>query len=271
MTESKTKIFISYAKGDIETARRLYSDLESVGAAPWMDEEDLLPGQVWGTEITRAIRESRFFIALLSSHSVSKRGFFHTELKKALKILDQFPPDEIFFIPSRIDGCELPDDIAHIHCADLSPSYERGFEKILKVVAMHQQLKEIPAGKGAVKAAPPDGGRTAGDIINIHAGGDVVFSKDQGVISVNEATDTKPVRIDEKIQDLEYDKKYQTYTDGEKFYCTRCYLDRNKRIPLNDSKKELTCPSCFLIIRNPDYNPPEPKPKLVKKRARFDW
>jgi hypothetical protein len=78
------KVFISYAREDIEKALQLYHDLKDAGLIPWMDEEDLLPGQNWQTVIKREIRDSRYFIAVLSSASLSKTGFmmkFCTKLR----------------------------------------------------------------------------------------------------------------------------------------------------------------------------------------------
>ena len=69
------QIFISYAREDVEAARKLYRDLKNAELNPWLDEEVLLPGQNWKSAIKKAIKESRFFIALLSSNSVKKGGF----------------------------------------------------------------------------------------------------------------------------------------------------------------------------------------------------
>ena len=60
------QIFISYAREDVEAARKLYRDLKNAELNPWLDEEVLLPGQNWKSAIKKAIKESRFFIALLS-------------------------------------------------------------------------------------------------------------------------------------------------------------------------------------------------------------
>jgi len=43
------KVFISYAREDVEMARKLYDDLKNAGVSPWMDEEDLLPSQSGGS------------------------------------------------------------------------------------------------------------------------------------------------------------------------------------------------------------------------------
>ena len=56
-------------------------------------------------------------------------------MRTALDILDEFPPDDIFVIPVRIDDCEpVEEKIRNLHRVDLFPSYENGFEKILKSI-----------------------------------------------------------------------------------------------------------------------------------------
>jgi len=139
------KIFISYAREDIETARKLMADLEKAGIKTWLDKEDLLPGQKWRTIISKEIRECSHFLAVLSSKSLSTRGFVQKELKMALDMLNEFPDDEIFVIPVRIEECEPGDEqLKEIHWADLFPSYEKGFQDILRVLSQYQQDGNIP-------------------------------------------------------------------------------------------------------------------------------
>jgi hypothetical protein len=42
------------------------------GLAPWIDVDDLLPGQVWGPEVAAAVRASDVVIFYLSKNSVTK-------------------------------------------------------------------------------------------------------------------------------------------------------------------------------------------------------
>ncbi len=129
------KVFISYAREDLETAKKLYHDLKRAGISPWMDKQDLLPGQNWQVMISKAIQESKYFLALLSSHSLTKRGFVQKELKMALDILDEFPEDDIFIIPIRIEDCKPEDEkLKYLHWADFFPSYEDGLSQILRVL-----------------------------------------------------------------------------------------------------------------------------------------
>ncbi|MGC1931965.1 MAG: toll/interleukin-1 receptor domain-containing protein, partial [Candidatus Nitrosopolaris sp.] len=105
MQEQNT-VFLSYAREDSDAAKRLYEDLKNDGLSPWLDKESLLPGQNWEIEIRKAIKNSRYFIALLSSNSVDKRGFVQKEFKFALEVLDEVPESQIFVIPARLNECK---------------------------------------------------------------------------------------------------------------------------------------------------------------------
>src|SRR6266850_82078 len=75
------KVFISYARADLESARRLFNELCIIeNVDPWLDKESILPGAKWRPAIRKAIREANYFLALISRHSVSGRGFRNTEL-----------------------------------------------------------------------------------------------------------------------------------------------------------------------------------------------
>jgi hypothetical protein len=55
MPSKHPKVFISYAREDVGPARRLFNSLTEAGAEPWLDVENLLPGQHWELEIEKAI------------------------------------------------------------------------------------------------------------------------------------------------------------------------------------------------------------------------
>lgn len=137
-----TKVFISYAHEDLDAARKLYEGLKSVpGIDPWFDKECLLPGMRWYPAIRKAIRESKFFIALLSKRSTTKRGFFYKEMNDALAILEEFPEDQIFFIPIRLEECNLSfESLREIHYVDFFPNWDEGLKKVLKVINPNPQL-----------------------------------------------------------------------------------------------------------------------------------
>lgn len=129
-------IFISYAREDHAAALRLYQDLKRVGLNPWLDTEGLIPGQRWKTTITQAIHNSRYFIALLSSSSVSGKGFVNKEIAEALESLEMYPDSEVFLLPIRLNECQPAHArLSDLHWVDMFPSWDEGLIKILNAFA----------------------------------------------------------------------------------------------------------------------------------------
>jgi len=169
---TRTRVFISYAKEDKGVAEKLYSDLQQAGVKPWLDSMDLVPGQNWDATITKAISESRYFIALLSSRSVRKKGYVQKETRHALNIATEYPENEIYIIPVRIDDCESPfEGIRILHRADIFPDYEKCVKDLVRVFQYETEVK--PA---LVKV---DMGRKAGTITKLSDKGFGFIKKDE--------------------------------------------------------------------------------------------
>lgn len=142
------KVFICHAHEDKEVAEKIYRDLKQAGIEPWIDKHDLLIGQNWKLAIKQAIQESSYFIALLSSHSVTKHGFVNKELKIALDLLEEKPQTEIFILPILLEDCEPNDErLKDLQWGDFSNSYEEGFQKVLKVILSEQDVKRTDNAK----------------------------------------------------------------------------------------------------------------------------
>lgn len=118
-TYSTPQIFISYARENKKKAEELYQVFLKAGFRPWMDIKDLLPGEKWATSIQRAIRNSDFFLALFSKDSIGKRGFLQKEFRQALDIWQEMLEEDIYFIPVRLDECEIPDRFREFQWLDL--------------------------------------------------------------------------------------------------------------------------------------------------------
>lgn len=104
----KPKVFIAHAREDEREAEQLYRFLEKKGCEPWLDVIRLSPGAPWKNAIRRAIRGSDFFVACLSTASVSKIGYFQAELREAYDFLQEYPDENIFLMPARLDDCLVP-------------------------------------------------------------------------------------------------------------------------------------------------------------------
>lgn len=136
------QVFLCHANEDKEEVKKVYDKLKQNGIKPWMDKEDLKPGQQWDQEINKAIKESDHVMIFFSKVSVEKRGYVQNELKQALKVYDEIPDGKIYIIPVRIDDCEIPDKFKILHYCDLFE--DDGFEKILKAIQPIESLaKEV--------------------------------------------------------------------------------------------------------------------------------
>src|SRR6185503_6500920 len=101
------KVFLCHSSSDKPKVRQLYRRLITDHFQPWLDEEDLLPGQDWHVEIRKAVGASDIVIVCLSKGSVAKTGFLNKELQYALDIAEQQPEGRIFIIPLRLEQCDV--------------------------------------------------------------------------------------------------------------------------------------------------------------------
>jgi hypothetical protein len=116
---SDSRIFLCHSSFDKSSVRQLYRRLSADGFQPWLDEEDLLPGQDWESEIRSAIRQSKAVIVCLSRESIQKTGFVQREIRLALDAADERPEGSIFIIPARLEECHTPQRLTKWHWVDL--------------------------------------------------------------------------------------------------------------------------------------------------------
>jgi hypothetical protein len=103
------KIFLCHASEDKKNARLLFDRLKAQGIyEPWIDEENILPGEEWDYEIKKAVRNSDVIIALLSNKSVTKEGYVQKEITFALDVADEKPEGTTFIIPIKLEECSIP-------------------------------------------------------------------------------------------------------------------------------------------------------------------
>lgn len=139
---SRPRVFLAYAQEDRCEVTRLYEELQATGFEPWMDTENLLPGQNWSRAIERAIETSDYFVGCFSSHSAVKRGHFQSELAFALDVATRVPSEQAFFVPVRLSLCEVPAQIAkRVHYVDLYPDWKKGIGVLKKALHAHEKSK----------------------------------------------------------------------------------------------------------------------------------
>jgi hypothetical protein len=135
-----TRIFLAHAEEDEKAVIDLYEQLKEEGYDPWIYQKDSLPGQIWQSEVPKTIKNCDFFIACFSDISNTKDGWFQREIKIALNELANKPPGKIYFIPLRLNECNIPENrqnesgtnLSEIHAVDLF-SFD-GFDRLLKAL-----------------------------------------------------------------------------------------------------------------------------------------
>ena len=135
--------------------RGLYDRLRADGLAPWLDEEHLLPGENWELAIRNAVRGSDFVAVCLSRASTTAAGYVHKEIKQALDVADEQPEGSIFVTPVRLEDCEVPYRLRHLHWVDLFS--EVGYSRLLRVLRQGSDPGPRPERRGfqKLRVMPP--------------------------------------------------------------------------------------------------------------------
>jgi len=122
-------VFLCHSSSDKKIVRKLYTRLCANGIDAWLDEKKLLPGQKWGVEIPKAVENSDVVIVCLSRNAINKSGYIQKEIQVALDVAEEKPEDTIFLIPFRLEPCDIPNRLRHLHCAPFHE--EEGYERLM--------------------------------------------------------------------------------------------------------------------------------------------
>lgn len=172
------KVFISYSSGDREQVQKIYEHLLALGADPWYDQEDILPGQDWDMEIRKGLDEADMILLCLSKKSVNKEGYVQKELRLAVERGLEMPDGRIFLIPARLEECDLPFSLKSYQWVDLFT--KNGMDRLIKSlnIRAEQVNAKLLSSDGSPapeikkeKKSKPKAKPSSGNVINI--GGDV--------------------------------------------------------------------------------------------------
>ena len=134
------RVFLCHSSGDKPAVRELYQRLQAKGIAPWLDEEDLLPGQDWQLEIPKAVQNCDIVIICFSKNSITKAGYIQKEIKFALDAADEQPEGTIFLIPLKLEECSIPERLNRLQWVNYFE--ERGFDKLMRALQSRAQSLE---------------------------------------------------------------------------------------------------------------------------------
>ena len=134
---SPLRIFLCHSSGDKPAVRNLYQRLSGEGYDPWLDEEDLLPGQEWELEIAKAVKTSDVVIVCLSHKAINKSGYVQKEIEFALDKAEEQPEGTIFLIPLKLEECDVPERLQRWQWVNLFE--EKGHERLMSSLRLRAE------------------------------------------------------------------------------------------------------------------------------------
>jgi photosystem II stability/assembly factor-like uncharacterized protein len=133
---------MSYCRTDSEFALRLAADLKESGAAVWIDQIDIVPGERWDIAVENALDQCGSLLVILSPQAVASANVLD-EVSFALR-------SEKRIIPVLYRECKIPLRLHRLQYLDLSRDYDRGFKMLAK--ALDTKAHEGPAAPAGEQA-----------------------------------------------------------------------------------------------------------------------
>lgn len=114
---------------------------------PWLDEEDIAPGDDWDASVRDAVRDCHVVLVCLSRKSVDKVGYIQKEIRFALDRADEMPEDKKYIFPVKLEECEVPRRLSKWQWVNLydTDGYQRLLDS-LKSYASELRLDREPEG-----------------------------------------------------------------------------------------------------------------------------
>lgn len=135
-TREILRVFVSYAREDVELARKVYNRLRREGFVdPWFDLRHLPAGAKWEQRINQAIKQAEAAVIVITSNT-HRPGFIQHEIEL---LTTRFSPNArvAALLPAKYESCrELPILAAYQH-VDLHQS--GGYDKLMAQLAQRAE------------------------------------------------------------------------------------------------------------------------------------
>jgi hypothetical protein len=147
MTAAVPRAFFSYSRQDSEFVLQLASDLRTAGAAVWLDQLDIEPGQRWDSAVERALASCPRMLVVLSPASVDSTNVMD-EVSFALEENKQV-------IPILYRDCKLPFRLRRVQYIDArtDADYRRGLKELVSILGAETPEVAGQFDPGAIGAA----------------------------------------------------------------------------------------------------------------------
>jgi hypothetical protein len=150
-------VFVSYSTNDKLVADAIVSRLEQAGIRCWVAPRDIVPGQLWGEAILRAIEGTRLMVVVVSGAANGSR--------QVVREVERAVANDVVVIPFRIESVEPTGAMAYFlaseHWLDaMTPPLESHISQLVGVVqallgTLAPASAAMPATVAPVVAAGP--------------------------------------------------------------------------------------------------------------------
>jgi len=123
----RPKAFICHSGKDKILAQRIATDLLKEGTDVWIDAWEIKASDSISSKIRKGLEDAEYIIVLLSKSILSSKGAMR-ELDSA--IIRATYEKGVVLLPAKIDESDPPADLADLHYANFSKSYEAGISKL---------------------------------------------------------------------------------------------------------------------------------------------
>ncbi len=143
-------VFISYVNENWEAVDKICIKLKSHGIQVWLDKDEIKPGTRWKQAIRGAIRDGAFFIACFSEeYNKRDKTYMNEELTFAIEELRRRPTDRVWFIPVKLNECEIPDrdigggeTLKDLQYVELYKDWDNSLQRIVDVIQPESSIPD---------------------------------------------------------------------------------------------------------------------------------
>ncbi|MBI4627016.1 MAG: TIR domain-containing protein [Verrucomicrobia bacterium] len=170
MSDPTKAVFVSYAREDTDSARRIAEALRSHGVEAWFDQSELRGGDTWDQNIRSQIRNCTLFLPVISRATQERgEGYFRREWKLGVERTHDLAEGVPFLVPIAVDdtaesGAAVPAEFMRVQWVRLpgalpTPEFVAQIKRLLaqprkpaSTGATHHSLSAAPR---SAPAAPP--------------------------------------------------------------------------------------------------------------------
>ncbi|NJA07474.1 toll/interleukin-1 receptor domain-containing protein [Methylococcaceae bacterium WWC4] len=142
LKDNPVRVFLAHASEDKAIVRKIYATLlEQPGVKPWMDENEILPGQDWDRMISESLENAQIALICLTNQAIKKlstESYFQREVNTIVDRANKKVSEEILIIPVLLESCVPPKLIARWQWASLDD--KRGYNRLLDLIVEKSKL-----------------------------------------------------------------------------------------------------------------------------------